>query len=159
MPSDIAKAAKRSLDLAHFVPYKLSILTNRVSNAIARNYSERFDLTIPEWRVIAVLGGADGLSAGEVARRTAMDKVQVSRAIARLATKRRIQRVVDVSDARVARLSLTSKGRAIYEEISPLALTLEENLLEALSPDERACLDAILSKLNRQVRLLGGEGA
>ena len=63
------------------MPYRLSVLTNRVSNAIARHYSERFSLSIPEWRVIAVLGQTPGLSAREVAERTAMDKVQVSRAV------------------------------------------------------------------------------
>jgi DNA-binding MarR family transcriptional regulator len=105
MPNEIDTA--RRLDLAHFVPYRLSVLTNRVSSAIARTYSERFDLTIPEWRVMAVLGGVDGLSAGEVAQRTAMDKVQVSRAIARLVESKRVQRVVDADDGRVARLSLT----------------------------------------------------
>ena len=145
----------RALDLAHFVPYRLSVLTNRVSSAIARTYSERFDLTIPEWRVMAVLGGAGGFSAGDVAQRTAMDKVQVSRAIARLVENKRVQRVVDADDGRVARLSLTAKGRAIYDEIVPLALGLEDLLLEALSPAERAKLDEIMTKLNAQAGLLG----
>jgi len=152
MPNDVD--AERRLDLAHFVPYRLSVLTNRVSSAIARTYSERFDLTIPEWRVMAVLGGAARLSAGEVASRTAMDKVQVSRAIARLVESKRVQRVVDSDDGRVARLSLTAKGRAIYDEIVPLALGLEDILLEALSPAERTKLDEIMTKLNTQARLL-----
>jgi DNA-binding MarR family transcriptional regulator len=152
MPSDTADIV--DLDLAHFVPYRLSVLSNRVSSAIARTYSDRFDLTIPEWRCIAVLGGAPGLSAGEVAQRTAMDKVQVSRAIARLVENRRVQRVVDAADGRVARLSLSAKGRAIYDEVAPLALELEAKFLEALSPAERASLDRIMTKLNAQVSLL-----
>jgi DNA-binding MarR family transcriptional regulator len=155
MPSE---AAERTLNLEQFLPYRLSVLTNRVSGAIARRYSERFELTIPEWRVMAVLGGTPGLSAGEVAQRTAMDKVQVSRAIARLAAMRRVQRMTDDRDARVARLSLTAKGRAIYDEIVPLALSLEDLLLQALSPAERASLENLMAKLNRQVHLLGGAG-
>ena len=154
MRNDAADIVEPALDLAHFVPYRLSVLSNRVSGAIARTYSERFDLTIPEWRVMAILGGATGLSAREVAQRTAMDKVQVSRAIARLVENRRVQRVVDASDGRVARLSLTSKGRAIYDDVAPLALALEEKLLEALSPAERANLDRIMTKLNAQAGLL-----
>ncbi len=132
------------------MPYRLSVLSNRVSSAIARTYSDRFDLTIPEWRCIAVLGGAMGLSAGDVAQRTAMDKVQVSRAIARLVDNKRVQRVVDAADGRVARLSLTAKGRAIYDEVAPLALELEAKLLEALSAAERASLDKIMAKLAAQ---------
>lgn len=155
MPNDPARHAARRLDLARFLPYRLSVVTNRISNAIARTYSERFDLTIPEWRVMAVLGGAAGLSAGELAQRTAMDKVQVSRAIARLTVKKRVQRSVDIADARVARLSLSTKGRAIYDEIAPLALALEDVLRDALTPAERAGLDLILAKLERQAVLLG----
>jgi DNA-binding MarR family transcriptional regulator len=153
MPSDTADTV--DLDLAHFVPYRLSVLSNRVSSAIARTYADRFDLTIPEWRCIAVLGGAPGLSAGEVAQRTAMDKVQVSRAIARLVENKRVARVVDAADGRVARLSLSAKGRAIYDEVAPLALELEAKFLDALSPAERASLDRIMTKLNAQVSLLG----
>ena len=50
-----AKTAQR-LRLESFVPYRLSVLTNRMSNEIARHYSDRFGLSIPEWRVIAVSG-------------------------------------------------------------------------------------------------------
>jgi DNA-binding MarR family transcriptional regulator len=156
MPNEAAEA--RMLDLERFLPYRLSVLSNRVSGAIARRYSERFDLTIPEWRAMAVLGGTSGLSAGEVAARTAMDKVQVSRAIARLAAHKRVQRVTDSADARVTRLSLTAKGRAIYDEIVPLALALEDVLLKALSPADRTSLETIMAKLNRQASLLGGAG-
>ncbi len=157
MPNSAADTVERRLDLAQFLPYRLSVLTNRISSAIARTYSKRFDLTIPEWRVMAVLGGAGGLSAGEVAERTAMDKVQVSRAIARLVEKKRVQRVTDAEDARFARLSLTAKGRAIYDEIVPHALGLEDILLAALTDGDRANLGRIMEKLARQVHLLGGE--
>ncbi|HEV2563106.1 MAG TPA: MarR family winged helix-turn-helix transcriptional regulator [Rhizomicrobium sp.] len=140
-----------ALDLDNFLPYRLSVLTNRVSSAIARQYSERFNLSVPEWRVMAVLGNDAGLSAREVAARTAMDKVQVSRAVASLMRARRVQRQVDAQDARITRLSLTERGRAIYDEIGPLALHLESVLLSALSPEERKQLGALLDKLARRV--------
>ena len=135
----------RHLDLDRFVPYRLSVLTNRVSNAIARTYSERFGLSVPEWRVMAVLGQASGLSAGEVARRTEMDKVQVSRAVTKLARSRRIQKQSDSADGRVTRLALTARGRAVYDEIVPHALELEEDLLAALETSERAALNGLLA--------------
>ena len=139
------------LHLEHFLPYKLSVLTNRVSDAIARHYSERFNLSVPEWRVMAVLGGTSNLSAREVAGRTAMDKVQVSRAVASLIDARRVQRQSDPQDGRITRLSLTAKGRAIYEEIVPLALHLEAVLLSALSAEEKSQLDRLIEKLSRRV--------
>ena len=153
-------AAKRQarLDLEHFVPYRLSVLTNRVSSAIARQYSDRFDLSIPQWRAMAVLGGTPGLSARDVAERTAMDKVQVSRAVESLVRARRVARTEDAQDGRISRLGLTAKGRAIYDEVVPLALHLEDVFLSALKPDERRQLDVLMAKLSRQADLLGGGG-
>jgi DNA-binding MarR family transcriptional regulator len=156
MPSDRAIAAKPELNLDTFLPYRLSVLSNRVSDAIARQYSERFDLSIPEWRIIAVLGQTPNLSARDVARRTAMDKVQVSRAVTSLVRSRRLARSEDSDDARISRLSLTAKGRAIYDEVAPLALRLERLLLSSLSAQERNTLDNLMHKLDRQVSLLGG---
>jgi DNA-binding MarR family transcriptional regulator len=148
-------SCERRLDLERFLPYRLSVLTNRVSNAIARQYSERFDLSIPEWRVMAVLGGTPGLSASEVASRTEMDKVQVSRAVAGLMRNRRLQRETDAADGRITRLSLTPRGKAIYQQIAPLALHLEDLFLDALTPEERVALDRLMTKLLRQAKLLG----
>jgi len=144
----------RRLALDAFVPYRLSVLTNRVSSAIARHYAERFALTIPEWRVMAVLGDTPGLSAREVAQRTAMDKVQVSRAVASLMAARRLVRRQDAKDGRIAHLFLSRAGRAVYDEIVPLALHLERTLLSALSKEERSALKRLLAKLAHQVRLL-----
>jgi len=142
---------KTRLDLDSFVPYRLSVLTNRVSSAIARHYSQRFDLSVPEWRVIAVLGQAPGLSAREVAKRTAMDKVQVSRAVQSLLTAKRLTRTAHAQDGRVAHLSLSAKGQDIYNEIVPLALSLERQFLSALSQSEQRSLDTLLTKLSRHM--------
>ena len=158
MPNSVTRKSQSQLDLDRFMPYRLSVLTNRVSSAIARQYSDRFELTIPEWRAMAVLGGTSGLSAREVAERTAMDKVRVSRAIESLMRARRVQREADASDGRVTRLSLTPKGRAIYDEVVPLALHLEEIFLSALTPQERRTLETLMDKLSRQARLLAPRG-
>lgn len=142
------------LDLDRFVPYRLLVLTNRVSNAIARSYSERFGLSVAEWRVMAVLGQAPGLSARDVAKRTEMDKVQVSRAVAGLVRLRRVQKQSDSADGRVTRLALTARGRAIYDEIVPHALELEERFLSGLAPSERAAFNRLLAKLSTEAQRL-----
>lgn len=138
----------KTLDLDHFTPYRLSVVTNRVSSAIARHYSDRFDLTIPEWRVMAVLGQSPGLSARDVAERTAMDKVQVSRAVASLLAAKRLTRTAHAKDGRVTHLSLSLKGREIYSQVVPLALALEQQFLSVLAPQERKALDSLLAKLS-----------
>jgi DNA-binding MarR family transcriptional regulator len=146
--------SKQRLILDSFLPYRLSVLTNRVSAAIARHYSSRFDLSIPEWRVMAVLGETPGLSAREVAERTAMDKVQVSRAVQSLLAARRLTRSADKDDGRMMRLSLSERGLAIYREVVPLALRLEQEFLSVLSDKERAAFEAILAKLAASVNSL-----
>lgn len=135
------------LVLEDFLPYRLSILSNRVSRAIAARYAKTFDLTIPEWRIIAVLGRRPGLTAKEIAEATEMDKVAVSRAVARLVSAKRIQTRADVEDARRQILQLTAQGESVHARIAPIALATEEKLLRALDARERRELDALLDRL------------
>lgn len=143
-----------SLELEAFLPYRLSVLSNTVSSRIARTYSERFGLTIPQWRILAVLGRHGGLTANDVAERTAMDKVMVSRAVAALLKSGRLVRRPHPDDGRAASLALSPKGRAIYDEIVPLALGIEARLLEFLSEADARALDRALSKLSEAARSL-----
>ena len=136
------------LELENFLPYRLSVLSNRTSSAIAREYSKRFDLTIPEWRVMAVLGRFPGLSANQVAHRTAMDKVAVSRAVARLLESGRIEREFDEDDRRRSVLHLSEAGYAVYDEVAPQALEFERHLLGGMSAQERGLLFGLLDRLD-----------
>lgn len=140
------------LSLERFLPYRLSVLSNLVSGRIAAHYSRRFDLGIPEWRVLAVLAQAPGLSAAEVAERTAMDKVAVSRAVAALERAGRLVRNADARDRRRSRLRLSADGAEVYRQVVPVARRLEHDLLEALAPKDRAALDRILAALHSRVR-------
>ena len=142
---------KSVLNLDQFIPYRLSVLTNRVSSAIARHYSDRFNLSIPEWRVMAVLGQTPSLSARQVAERTAMDKVQVSRAVQSLLEAKRLKRDTHSEDGRVSQLSLSPQGLAIYKELVPVALELEQEFLSGLSVQDRKMLDRLLVKLSTAV--------
>lgn len=135
------------LELDRFVPYRLSVLSNVVSRAFALLYAERFDLAIPEWRVLAVLGMAAPLSASEVCKRTAMDKVQVSRAVQSLLASGLVERGISADDKRRASLTLTRRGKAVYAEIVPLARSVEASLLETLTDEEASQLDRLLTKL------------
>jgi DNA-binding MarR family transcriptional regulator len=143
------KAAHSVLELEQFLPYRLSVLSNTVSQAIAAMYERRFALSITEWRVMAVLGRYDGLSAREVAARTAMDKVAVSRALARLIEAGRVRRLVADHDKRQSVLRLSAKGWKVYDEVAPLALEHERRLLAHLNSEERRWLTRILDKLWR----------
>ncbi len=146
------------LELDRFLPYRLSILSNIISSAIASSYSERFGLSIPEWRVMAVLAIEPGLSAAEVAERTAMDKVAVSRAVGRLLSKRHLERSMATHDRRRSVLQLSAEGSRIYAEVVPLALDHERALLEVLGETDRSALERIIMTLLARARTLGPPG-
>jgi DNA-binding MarR family transcriptional regulator len=145
---------KENLNLEDFLPYRLSVLSNTISRGIADLYAERFGLSIPAWRVMAVLGRFPGLSANEVAERTAMDKVAVSRAVAQLQKARLLVRKSAEEDRRRSVLALTDKGWSIHAEVAPLALEMERELLSPLTGEERAMLDALITKLTECARTL-----
>ena len=140
-------APRPKLHLENFLPYRLSVLSNTVSSAIAAAYFAHFGLSIPEWRVMAVLAANPGLSAAEVTARTAMDKVAVSRAVATLLAAGRLRRTMVKSDRRRTHLELTSAGVRVYAQVVPVALNYERHLIAPLSAKDRATLDRILRVL------------
>jgi DNA-binding MarR family transcriptional regulator len=142
-----ATAEHAPLQLEHFLPYRLSILSNTISQAIADDYQRRYDISVTEWRVMAVLARFDGLSAREVAERTAMDKVAVSRALARLVEAKRVSRVTHDDDKRRSVLSLTEAGWTMHDEVAPMARAREREVLAKLDAEERVWLERILDKL------------
>jgi DNA-binding MarR family transcriptional regulator len=149
------KKAARELILEDFLPYRLSILSNTVSSTIASTYDKRFGLSIPEWRVIAILGRFPGLSAVEVAERTLMDKVAVSRAVAKLLKSGRIDRQFADADRRRSILNLSEEGRKVHDQIAPMALKFEEDLLHGLADDEVRTLNVLMERLLARARLIG----
>jgi DNA-binding MarR family transcriptional regulator len=140
--------AAESLKLERFLPYRLSVLANRTSRSLARVYAERFRLSVPQWRVMAVLADTPELSANQVAERTEMDKVMVSRAVAGLLKAKRALRTTARDDRRRSVLRLSERGLAVYREIVPLARAYEAELLAQLAPEERAALDRLLAALS-----------
>jgi DNA-binding MarR family transcriptional regulator len=122
-------------------------LSNTVSSAIAAAYFAHFGLSIPEWRVMAVLAANPGLSAAEVTARTAMDKVAVSRAVATLLAAGRLRRTMAKVDRRRTHLELTPAGTRVYAQVVPMALKYEKHLIAPLSAQDRATLDRILRVL------------
>ncbi|MDQ3494496.1 MAG: MarR family transcriptional regulator [Pseudomonadota bacterium] len=134
--------------MEHFLPYRLSVLSNRISQTIASTYSEHFGIGVTEWRVMAVLGRYPGLSARAVAERTAMDKVAVSRALSRMGERGLLARETHDDDRRRAVLALSEAGHAMHAQIVPLARAFEQRLRDGMSVDERTLLFRLLDRLD-----------
>lgn len=140
------------LKLAEFLPYRLSVLSNTVSKQIADLYQTQFGVTLWQWRVMAVLGEMPGLSASQIAERTAMDKVAVSRAVAGLVELGHIKREAVQDDGRRSLLSLTPSGQSTYNQIVPLALARDTRIKATLT-------EADINELNRLLELLAAQAS
>ncbi|NQV86838.1 MAG: MarR family transcriptional regulator [Woeseiaceae bacterium] len=143
------------LKLENFLPYRLAVLSNTVSTTVARAYDKRFSVSIPEWRVIAVLGRFPGISAVEVAERTFLDKVAVSRAVTKLIKNGRVDREFADADKRRSILNLSQDGKKLHDEIAELGLQFERDLVEGFSAEEMETLKSIMERLMARAGLIG----
>jgi len=142
---------RTSLHLPSFVPFRLNRLAVAVSQYLSVIYRERFGLDIPEWRVLVTVGPERGCTAQYIAGSTRMHKTRVSRAVAHLEQRGLMERTSSPQDRREMHLRLTKAGRRLYQELVPLALERERNLLACLNKDE---LRGFLLALEQLERLL-----
>lgn len=136
-----------TLKLDRFLPYRLSLASNRVSAAVASVYQAMFGLRIPEWRLIAVIAEGEGVTQQALGVATRMDKVTVSRAAATLAERGLLERRPNPADRRSHLLTLTAAGRALYEEVAPKALELEAAVFAGFTAKELTTFQAMLDRI------------
>ncbi len=142
------------LELEKFLPYRLSVLAQLVSESLHDLYAGPYGLSVTQWRVMAALGRFAPLTASDVGQRIVMDKVAVSRAVAGLMKRGLVERATDLEDRRRAPLRLTAKGRTVHARIVPLALEYESDLYAVLSAEERATLNGLCDRLFAHAKLL-----
>jgi DNA-binding MarR family transcriptional regulator len=147
-----------TLRLADFLPYRLSITSNAVSEMIASRYQALFGLSVAEWRLVAVIAEQGGITQQEICRFTRMDKVTVSRAAMALAGRGIVTRLPNADDKRSKRLSPSEIGRQLYASIAPLAIGMERDIFACLSADERATLAELLARIDARVDALPRNG-
>ena len=144
----------QALELENFLPYRLSVLAQLVSESLHDLYAGPFDLSVTQWRVMAALGRFAPLTASDVGQRIVMDKVAVSRAVAALMQRGLVERSTDRHDRRRATLSLSARGRAMHARIVPIALDYERRLCEALSGEDRRHFDTLSDRLLARAKRL-----
>ena len=148
----MASAGHRAeLDLNQFLPYRLNRLADRISQALAELYAERYQLNVAQWRVLAWLSHCDDLTAKKVCAYTNMDKARVSRAIQALEDRGLITRTPSPRDQRLHDLHLTVEGQALLAKLVPEAQAWEAELVATLSAGEYRDLLNVMRKLERQL--------
>lgn len=140
---------KPVLQLRQFLPYRLNHLAETVSRSFSRIYADSYGIGIPEWRVLAMLGEHEVMTARDVSLATSMHKTKVSRAVAALEKRNMIQRDTNPEDQREQTLRLSPEGIAVYEDIVPRALAYSRELEDALTEDQKAVLDDLFARLHQ----------
>lgn len=134
-------------DLYGFTPYRLAVAAKHTSEQLARQYRDRFGISIPEWRVLVHLAHSGNTSVRDIEARVAMEKYEVSRAAKRLREAGLIERKENPDDRRLIILSLTAEGQKMMAELLPMAKAhqaeLEKRLGDAFKQLE-AGLEALL---------------
>ncbi len=142
-----ATPSSTGFNLPSFFPYLVRVYYRSVSESVAQIYTTKFNLTVSEWRVLAVLGPNLVLSASEIVVRSSVTKVNVSRATKGLQKHGLLKRDINGDDKRRAALRLTDEGKKIHATLVPLVNALEEELLHGLSDQEIKTLLSLMQKV------------
>lgn len=147
VPLKNTKSTAAILQLERYLPYRLSILSNRISALISETYSAKFALSITEWRIMAVLGEYPGVSADEVSLKTQIEKSILSRAISKLLHRKLLERAFDPADKRRSMLRLTETGLSVYDELVPISYDYEQQLLTCFNDSESQQFSELIDRL------------
>lgn len=131
--------------------FKLVRAVNLTARPFQQRVGRQHQLTLAEWRVLAVIAAHPGVNATGVADFTGLDKMSVSRALAGLHRKKRMQRHDDPTDQRRSRLYLTSVGKTLFDAVSAEAQIREAELFAGISAAELQRLGATLDQLTAAV--------
>lgn len=133
-------------DLMGFTPYRLAVAAQQTSEELARQYRDRFGISIPQWRVLVHLAHAGEVSVREIEARVAMEKSKVSRAASRLEEAGYVTKSINDRDRRLVSMTLTPKGRALMVELLALAKAYQDEIENRLG-DAFAGFESGLEKL------------
>jgi DNA-binding MarR family transcriptional regulator len=130
--------------------HRVLVLSNTLALAAARHYPARFGVRLAEWRVIDALRAGGEISANEISRWLRTDKAWVGRSVDRLIGSGYVRRRADPAHGRRLLLALTPKGERAYAALASAARRRHDNLLAALTNEERRVLERALAKLQER---------
>ncbi|WP_119274802.1 MarR family winged helix-turn-helix transcriptional regulator [Taklimakanibacter deserti] len=146
-----------SFQLTQFLPFRLNRLAAEISEELSVLYAERFQIDIPQWRVLATLSAGNGWTAKAIVASTRTHKSTISRAVEALEQRGLIEAVQSAQDKREYRLRLTAEGRRLFRELAPLVLAYEEELMERLGDKEARRLERAIAALEVALGLAAEE--
>jgi DNA-binding MarR family transcriptional regulator len=160
MPTEAAgRGDNAPLNLEQFMPYRLNVVASLVSQALSRIYADRYGIGVPEWRVLVTLGQHGMMTGKGIGGHSHMHKTKVSRAVALLEKRKLVARRANRADLREAFLALTPAGRAMYDDLAPIALNFANRLSEVVDTADRAAFERAVDRLIERSAKLAAEFA
>jgi len=135
------------LTLQDLLSYKIIAVANAMSAGSALRLRNEFDMSLGEWRALALIAAAASKSLNGLARAANLDKGQMSRVISSLVARGLVTREAGPRKGVVVPLALTARGRKLYAELIGIAAERNERFAACLTPDERVMLQSALAKL------------
>lgn len=152
MSKDIKRFEADEVEITDLLAYRLHKVANLISRSAAMRYKREFDVSLWEWRTLALLGAEGAMSLSHLVRASGIDKGQLSRVTSGLTARGLIQRKVDEVDTRKISLLLTQKGQKTYAGLIQASNSRNSQFLGCLSQTERASFNGILRKLETKAR-------
>lgn len=140
-----------TVSIEQLLDYKIGQLRKLLDRYSSPVVSEKFDLTLAEWRMLSHIQAGGSVTAFWLCRRLRADRAEVSRACASLIARGYVVSKPNPADARSALLELSRAGRAMFGRIMPVRLQLQKELTEALGQRELAVLYRALDKLTKAI--------
>jgi MarR family transcriptional regulator, organic hydroperoxide resistance regulator len=140
--------------LERTLPYLVNRAGVRIAIPFGRDLA-RHQLTLPAWRVLASVYERSSQTVSGIAAHTSVELSRVSRLAAELGERGLLKRKVSGADARAVQIMLTVAGRALVEEIIPLAQRYETVALAGIDDREVAIVKRVLAKIYENIETLG----
>jgi DNA-binding MarR family transcriptional regulator len=139
-----------SLELDSHVFYLFTQIIGRRNLALIEKLAP-LDISVPQWRILAVLQERAHCTMSELADVTTIDRTTLTRALDRMVDSGLVARRGDARDRRSVRLSLTAAGKDAFQRALPLVREQNERAFNDFSAAERA---QFRTQLHRMVRNL-----
>ena len=151
-PAERDSGTEPGRTIKDLISYRMHRVANALSRGAALRYRRDFDVSLMEWRILALLGSFAPLTLKQLAKESGLDKSQASRAIADLGRRGLVLRQSGRDDAREVALRLSAGGRRLQEALMAAAHERDVAFEACLSAEERRVMDSALRKLEAEAR-------
>ncbi|MFC9359207.1 MarR family winged helix-turn-helix transcriptional regulator [Rhodococcus sp. NPDC057014] len=141
--------------ITELLSYRLSRVSNSLSRSAALRYRRLYDVSLAEWRTLALLGAESPLTLNRLARRAGLDKAQMSRVVSGLCERGLI--VKEVGAGRTSQLFLTAAGDELYAGLIGEANQRNERIKRHLGPKNLRAFEQALTTLTTLARVIEEE--